>query len=226
MHVAKEATAGRTSNRNQMPAHAATFRDAVNACLGRPVVSLFNLYIRVLQLVFALASGISYSLELSHNRSSVFIYSQVVFGLTLAMLICDTVTRRSYKLVFIIESTICILWLALFGSCYMIFFDLGASLESQYSNANIRRMKNAVWMDLINFTLWLSSAAFSTIMCCSGINALIRGKWKSMRAKEGVGKPDQSIDMETGLVPPARTHITKEQLPAYENIGETTRIDL
>ncbi|PVI03262.1 hypothetical protein DM02DRAFT_669918 [Periconia macrospinosa] len=203
-----------------MPIRPATFRDAVNARLSRPVVGLFKLGVPVLQLVFALASGISYALELSHNNTSVFIYSQVVFGLTLAMLIGDAVTIRSYKLVFVFESVVCILWLALFGSCYMIFFDSSAPLEPQYSNVNMRRMKNAVWLDLINFVLWLSSAAFSTTMCCSGTNALIRGKWKSMRAKKTAGKPDQRSDMETGLMPPAPALTTEEQLPAYEDVAE------
>lgn len=153
----------------------ATFRGAVNLRLSRPAAGLFNLGVRVLELVFALAAGISYALELSHTNTSVFIYSQVVFGLTLAMLIGDAVTERSYKLVFIIESVICILWLALFGTCYMVLLDSSIPLEPHYSNVDMRRMKSAMWLDLINFILWLSSAAFSTALCCSGTNALIRG---------------------------------------------------
>lgn len=219
MPVAEETLASHTSNRNQMPVRSATFRDAINARLSRPVAGLFNLNVRVLQLIFALASGISYALELSRNNTSVFIYSQVVFGLTLAMLIGDAVTMRSYRLVFVTESAICILWLALFGSCYMIFFDSSAPLKPEYSSVNMGRMKTAVWLDLINFVLWLSSAAFSTAMCCSGTNALIRGKWKSMRAKKTSGKSSKSSDMETGYVPPAPAHATEEQLPAYEDVS-------
>lgn len=208
-----------TSSTNQKPTRPLNFRDAVTTRTSRPLAVLFQLGIRVMQFVFALASGISYAIELSHNNSSGFIYSQVVFGFTLLMLIIEAITLRSYKLVFLFESIICILWLALFGTFYTIYFGRDTNVEPEYAGVNMSRMRNAVWLDLINFLLWLASALFSTVMCCSGTKAMLRGKWRNMKTKRRGGK-DRSVEdrMETGVVqsdPPPYD----ERLPTYEVIA-------
>jgi hypothetical protein len=66
-----------------------SFKAAINTKLDKPMVSLFRLSIRLLQFAFALASGISYAVDLSHGETShpsTFIYVQVLFGLTLVTL--------------------------------------------------------------------------------------------------------------------------------------------
>lgn len=179
---------------------------------------MFQLGIRVMQFVFALASGISYAIELSHNNSSGFIYSQVVFGLTLIMLIIEAITLRSYRLVFLFESIICILWLALFGTFYSIYFGKGTNVEPEYAGVNMNRMRNALWLNLINFLLWMASASFSTVMCCSGTKAMIRGKWRNMKTKRNGKNRSVEDRMETGVVqsdPPPYD----ERLPTYEVIA-------
>jgi hypothetical protein len=201
-----------------------TFGDAVYTRLNDPLFSLFTLAIRVLQLIFALAAGISYAVELSRgNSSSEYVYSQVVFGMTLIMLIVDATTLRSYRLSFIVESVLCILWLALFGTFYTIFFVSGAIEDPENSVADKPRMKAAVWIDLINFLLWTASALFSTAMCCSGTKAAIRGKLEKRRRTRQLRSGDHVETMEEGVLREGYTSRSDSRLPLYEEIAAITR---
>jgi hypothetical protein len=203
-----------------------TFGDTVYNRLNNPLVSLFTLSIRVLQLIFALAAGISYAVELSRgNTSSEYIYSQVVLGVTLIMLIVDATTLRSYRLSFIIESVICVLWLALFGTFYTIFFVSGDIEDPENNNADKHRMKAAVWIDLINFLLWTASALFSTAMCCSGTKAAIHGKLETRRRTRQRRSGDQVETMEEGVLREGSTSRSDERLPLYAEIAAITRRD-
>lgn len=198
-----------------------TFRSAVYARLDNPLTSLYRLGIRILQLVFALASGISYAIELAngHNNSNM-IYSQVVFGLTFITLVVDAVTIRTYHLIFIIESVVCVLWVALFG----VFYSISLShrpVESGYDSTHTGRMKAVVWIDLINALLWLASALFSSVMCCSGIKGAIKGKLEHRRVKKG--KSDSTNQMEEGIVHENPDIWESERLPLYEEIVTAAR---
>jgi glucan phosphoethanolaminetransferase (alkaline phosphatase superfamily) len=179
-----------------------SFKSAVNAKLDKPATSLFRLSIRLLQFAFALASGISYAIELhrANNLSSTnFIYTQVVFGLSLLTLIIDSVTVRYYRFTWIIEWALVILWIACFGVFYQVYMD--GEVEEGYQNVDLGRMKNAVWCDLINALLWMSSALFSSVMCCSGVKAAIKSKLEKRRQrKQGKKKVMHLEDMETGTV--------------------------
>jgi hypothetical protein len=215
-----------TNRSEEMPKPIPTFGDAVYTRLNNPLVSLFTLGIRVLQLIFALAAGISYAVELSRgNTSSGYIYAQVVFGMTLIMLIIDATTLRSYRLSFIAESVLCVLWLALFGTFYTMFFVSGGIEDPDNMKADKYRMKAAVWMDLINFVLWMASVLFSTAMCCSGTKASIRGKLERRRRAKQSKIGDQVKAMENGVLRESPDSWTNERLPLYEEIAVTTRRD-
>lgn len=203
-----------------------TFADAVHSRLNNPLVSLFRLGSRVLQLVFALAAGISYAVELSHgSTSSAYIYSQVVFGLTLIMLVFDALTLRSYRLAFIAESTLCVLWLALFGTFYQIFLGEAKVDSPETMGANRHRMRAAVWIDLVNFLLWVASAAFSTAMCCSGTKAMISGKMEKRRRMKQRKGGDQAEAMERGILRDPLDHRSEDRLPLYEEVAALARRD-
>ncbi|MCY4831103.1 hypothetical protein OVY35_24590, partial [Salmonella enterica subsp. enterica serovar 1,4,[5],12:i:-] len=80
-----------------------SFKSAVNSKVDQPLISLFRLSVRVLQLIFALASGIAYAIELSHGNgrgdaSSSFVFAQVAFGATIIVLIINGATVRYYRL--------------------------------------------------------------------------------------------------------------------------------
>ena len=200
-----------------------TFRSAVYKRLDDPLTSLFRLGIRILQLIFALASGISYAIELAHGHNdSAFIYAQVVFGLTMILIILDAVTLRSYRLTFIVESALCVLWLALFGVFYNIYLS-GSRLEPEYETVDRGRMQRAVWIDLINFLLWSASALFSTVMCCSGVKGAIKGRLEKRRHRRNKIVSGDIECMEAGV---ARRHPNEnpsERLPLYEEIVAAAR---
>ena len=200
-----------------------TFRASINSKLDNPHVSLFRLSIRVLQFVFALTSGICYAAELSSSRiehKTNFIYAQVTMGLTLIVLIADSLTIRSYQFTWMLEWLLAVLWFALFGVFYSTYY--GKSIEAQYVGADVGRMKGAVWVDLVNALLWSGSAVFSSFMCCTGMRAAIRGKLERRRQRKGKAKMMEHVnEMEMGTVriSPER----EETLPGYEEV-ETRRL--
>ena len=179
-----------------------SFKSAVNEKLDKPAVSLFRLSIRIFQFVFALASGISYAIELRHttsDASSDFIYAQVVFGLTLIVLVIDSITARNYRMTWVPEWILAILWIACFGRFYTIY--LRSDIEQGYENVDVGRMERAVWCDLINALLWMGSALFSSFMCYAGIKAAIKAKLEKRRQrKEGKKAVIEMGQMEQGVV--------------------------
>jgi glucan phosphoethanolaminetransferase (alkaline phosphatase superfamily) len=179
-----------------------SFKTAVNAKLDKPIVSIFRLSIRLLQFAFALASGISYAIELTHADTAPntdFIYAQVVFGLTLLTLVIDSITVRYYRFTWLIEWTLVILWIACFGVFYNTY--LNGAIEDGYGDVDLGRMKRAVWCDLVNAILWMGSALFSTVMCCSGIKAAVKEKLENRRQrKDGKKTANKMEAMESGVV--------------------------
>jgi hypothetical protein len=176
-----------------------SFKAAVNGKLDKPIVSLFRLSIRLLQFAFAMASGISYAVELSHANDTSktnFIYAQVVFGFTLLTLVIDSITVRCYRFTWLIEWMLVILWIASFGVFYDVY--LKGEMEVGYENVNLGRMQRAVWCDLINALLWTASALFSSVMCCSGLKAAV--KEKRRQRKEGKRVENKLEAMECGTV--------------------------
>ncbi|KAJ4303841.1 hypothetical protein N0V90_002742 [Kalmusia sp. IMI 367209] len=200
-----------------------TFQSAIYARLDNPLTSLFRLGVRILELAFALGSGISYAIELSHgNTGSAFIYSQVVFALSIITLVIDAVTLRSYRLTFIVESTLCVLWLALFGLFYTIYLSKD-QVNPTFRDVNFGRMKKVVWLDMINFLLWLASALFSTLMCCSGIKGMIKGKLERRKLKKTSHSQTETSDMEEGVLREKTRDRPAQRLPLYEEIVVASR---
>lgn len=179
-----------------------TFKGAISIKLDKPAVSLFRLSVRLFQFAFAMASGISYGIELNHRYSAEitnFIYAEVVFGLTLIVLVIDSITVRYYRSVWIFEYILAVLWLACFGVFYAIY--LGGKLDAAYAVVNLGRMERAVWCNLINALLWLASGLFSAVMCCAGMKAAIRGKLERRRQRKQENQVTHKMEqMETGVI--------------------------
>ncbi|KAF1963777.1 hypothetical protein CC80DRAFT_487094 [Byssothecium circinans] len=216
-------TTTRTTHQNTQSSK--PFTEAINTRLNSPLTTLFRLAIRVLQLLLALAAGISHAVELSHGATaSPFIYSQVVFGLTLITLLLDALTIRTYKLIFLVEFVLCILWLALFGVFYSIYFRPLREIKPAYANVDFGRVKRTVWLDLVNFLLWVASAAFASAMCCAGTRAAIRRKWDGRKMKKGKGKGiGEEAGMESGVVREGSSVENEDRLPMYELIAKTAQ---
>jgi hypothetical protein len=178
-----------------------SFKAAINTRLDNPFVSLFRISLRLLQFVFALAAGISYAVELSQGSisdRSAFIYTQVVFALTLLTLVVDSVTVRYYRTTWIFEWVLVVLWVACFGVFYQVY--LMGAIEQPYQNTDAGRMKRAVWCNLVNTVLWFVSAVFSSAMCCTGMKAAINNRLEKRRQRKEKGKLMQEIEeMESGV---------------------------
>jgi phosphoglycerol transferase MdoB-like AlkP superfamily enzyme len=181
-----------------------SFKAGINSKLDDPLVSLFRLAVPILQIVFALAAGIPYAIELSHGNgrgdaSASFVFSQVVFGTTLIVLVANTATVRYYRISWIVDWILTTFWFALFAVFYQVY--LGGETEPAFAGVGVGRMEGAVWCDLINALLWLVSALFSSAMCCSGIKASIKSKLKKRRErKEKKAFMEKIDDMESGTI--------------------------
>ncbi|KAF1922849.1 uncharacterized protein M421DRAFT_426472 [Didymella exigua CBS 183.55] len=182
-----------------------SFKSAINDKVDKPLVSLFRLSVQVLQLIFALASGISYAIELRRGggrggASGSFVFSQVVFSATLLVLIINGVTVRYYRFSWMTDWTLALFWFALFAVFYEVYF--GGDMTPAYGGVNAGRMEGAVWCDLVNALLWLGSALFSSTMCCSGVKASIKGKLRDRREKRERRKMMETMgEVEMGTIP-------------------------
>jgi hypothetical protein len=180
-----------------------SFKAGINDKLNDPLVSLFRLVVPMLQIIFALAAGISYAIELSHGNgrggaSASFVFSQVVFGSTLVALTVNAISVRYYRISWLVDWILSVFWFALFATFYQVY--LGGELEPAFAWVNLGRMERAVWCNLTNALLWLASALFSSAMCCSGIKASVKGKFRNRRQKKGEKKLMQEMcDMESGV---------------------------
>jgi hypothetical protein len=179
-----------------------SFKAAIDVKSDKPLVSLLRLIVRLLQFAFALASGIPYAIELSHGRvtpKTNFIYAEVVFGITLLTLVIDSVTIRYYRVSWIFEWLLAILWVARFGVFYTIY--MGGAVEEGFARADLGRMEKAIWCDLINAVLWLASAIFSSAMCCTGVKAALKNKFaKRRQQKEKKNMMKEMGGMESGII--------------------------
>lgn len=181
-----------------------SFKSAINSKIDKPLVSLFRLSLRILQLIFALASGISYAIELSHGKgrgdaSGSFVFTQVAFGATLIVLIINGITVRYYRFSWIVDWILAVFWFALFAVFFQAYLE--GDVQPAYSGVDEGRMKRAVWCDLINALLWLGSALFSSTMCCAGMNASVREKIHRRRQRKEKQKMMETMgEMEMGTV--------------------------
>ncbi|PVH86403.1 hypothetical protein DL98DRAFT_450573 [Cadophora sp. DSE1049] len=115
---------------------------------------------RFIQLVFALAVCGLYGVDLNRaNKAGKYsdgkwIYAEITASLSAftALLYLAPFTAR-IPFIFVWDLILFILWIALFGLFGNMYIK-----EDAEGNAGIKRMKNAVWIDLVNALLWLVSA--------------------------------------------------------------------
>jgi len=115
---------------------------------------------RFIQLVLALAVCGLYGVDLhkadkEHKYSDgKWVYAEVTASLsafTALLYLIPFVSRIPFA--FIWDTILFILWIALFGLFGSMYIK-----EHAEGDAGIKRMKNAVWVDLVNALLWLVSA--------------------------------------------------------------------
>jgi glucan phosphoethanolaminetransferase (alkaline phosphatase superfamily) len=181
--------------------HLSSFKTAINTRIDNPIISLFRLSFRLLQFAFALASGISYAVELSrgHTHQSAFIYTQVVFCLTILTLVVDSFMVRYYRLTWIIEWILVVLWFV----CFAVFYQAYSfgPIEEDFRGTDVGQMRRAVWCDLVNALLWVGSAIFSSAMCCTGTKAAIKARLNKRRQGRVKKAATKEVDeMQSGTI--------------------------
>ncbi|PMD19988.1 hypothetical protein NA56DRAFT_646861 [Hyaloscypha hepaticicola] len=115
---------------------------------------------RLIQIIMALAVCGLYGVDLNkadkeHKYSDgKWVYAEVTASLSafLALLYLIPFTSR-IPFAWVCDTVLFILWIALFG----LFGNMYIKTRAE-GDAGIQRMKNAVWVDLVNALLWLISA--------------------------------------------------------------------
>ncbi|KAL2062131.1 hypothetical protein VTL71DRAFT_6397 [Oculimacula yallundae] len=115
---------------------------------------------RFIQIIFAITVCGLYGVDLNRANKlgkysdGKWIYAEVTASLSAvtALLYLIPFTAR-IPFIFVWDLILFILWIALFGLFGNMYIK-----EDAEGNGGIKRMKNAVWIDLVNALLWLISA--------------------------------------------------------------------
>ncbi|EKD14402.1 uncharacterized protein L3040_008237 [Drepanopeziza brunnea f. sp. 'multigermtubi'] len=115
---------------------------------------------RVVQMALALTVCGLYGVDLNRARQAgkysdgKWVYAEVTGALAAATAVAYLIPLASrVPFAFVWDSVLFVLWIALFGLFGKMYLD-----EDPEGNADLRRMKHAVWVDLVNALLWLLSA--------------------------------------------------------------------
>ena len=125
--------------------------------------NILNLALRSLQIIFALAVVGLYAQDLNKARK-LGKYSDSKWGFATAIGVLSAITAALYAVLPLIvrsfttallfgwDFILFILWVAVFGIFGSMYIK-----EDAEGNGGVMRMKNAVWIDLINMLLWFVS---------------------------------------------------------------------
>ncbi|EHK99107.1 hypothetical protein GLAREA_09069 [Glarea lozoyensis ATCC 20868] len=115
---------------------------------------------RIIQIVLALTVVGLYGVDLHKaNREHKYSDGKWVYAVVTASLSAPTALAylipfiHRIPFLFVWDSILFVLWIALFGIFGKMYIH-----ENPEGNGGIKRMKNAVWVDLVNALLWLVSA--------------------------------------------------------------------
>jgi len=115
---------------------------------------------RFFQLVLALTVCGLYGVDLNHaNKAHKYsdgkwVYAEVTAALSAFTAVAYMIPfAQRIPFAFVWDTILFILWIALFGLFGKMYIK-----EHAEGNSGVQRMKNAVWVDLVNAILWLVSA--------------------------------------------------------------------
>ncbi|KZF23025.1 hypothetical protein L228DRAFT_238912 [Xylona heveae TC161] len=120
--------------------------------------------LRFLQFVMALTVAGLYGVDLNNVRKHglkpdpAWVYAEVIAGFAALTCIFFLIPFVKSWYLFAWDATLFILWIAVFG-----VFAQKYGHKQVDGNAAVQRMKNAVWVDLVNVLLWLISATYGAI---------------------------------------------------------------
>ncbi|OBT69451.1 hypothetical protein VE03_01180 [Pseudogymnoascus sp. 23342-1-I1] len=131
------------------------------AILNEPMTYLAFGVVRFLQFILALTVCGLYGVDVTSARNAHestdgrWAYAIVVgtFSAITALIYLIPVTMKKMSILFVWDVLLLFFWIVLFGIFGKLFIK-----EDAEGNKAIQRMKNAVWVDLINMLLWLASS--------------------------------------------------------------------
>lgn len=137
-----------------------------NSSSGGVVGALVRLVLRFLQFILAITVAGLYGTDL-HRADKMdaytdgkWVYAEVVAAMSVVTVLIYGIPFIKSYWAFGWDWLLFILWTALFG----IFGNIFISAKPTPRQDGIIRMKNAVWVDLVNMLLWLVTATYSTII--------------------------------------------------------------
>ncbi|KAI9832152.1 MAG: hypothetical protein M1819_004503 [Sarea resinae] len=122
---------------------------------------IFRATLRFLQFVLAIAVAGLYGQDLNDPKDigkgahPKWVYAEVVSGLSALTCAIYTIPLVRAYIFFAWDTILFILWLALFGIFGKIYIH-----EHSDGDGGVQRMKNAVWVVLVNMLLWALSATY------------------------------------------------------------------
>ncbi|KAG9237914.1 hypothetical protein BJ875DRAFT_368992 [Amylocarpus encephaloides] len=146
------------------------------------IPSIIHATYRTIQLALALTVVGLYGVDLhAANHQHKYSDGKWVFAVVVASLSAPTAlvyiissllipAILHVPFLFIWDTILFILWIALFGLFGNLYIH-----EHPEGNKGIQRMKNAVWVDLVNALLWLVSASGMTVFWFKNRNS--RTRW-------------------------------------------------
>ncbi|OBT88241.1 hypothetical protein VE02_02793 [Pseudogymnoascus sp. 03VT05] len=131
------------------------------AILNEPMTYLAFGVVRFFQFILALTVCGLYGVDITNARKAHhpadgrWAYAIVVgtFSAITALIYLIPVTMRKMSILFVWDTLLLFFWIVLFGIFGKLFIK-----EDAEGNKDIQRMKNAVWVDLVNMLLWLASS--------------------------------------------------------------------
>ncbi|EON65715.1 hypothetical protein W97_04954 [Coniosporium apollinis CBS 100218] len=121
--------------------------------------------IRALQFIFAITVAGLYGTDLANAQKankyadSKWVYAEVVAALSAITVLVYLIPFIKTWIFFIWDVILFILWTAVFGVFGQLYIN-----EKPEGNGGIQRMKNAVWIDLINMLLWFVTACYGAFL--------------------------------------------------------------
>ncbi|KAK3112145.1 hypothetical protein LTR53_011888 [Teratosphaeriaceae sp. CCFEE 6253] len=139
---------------------------AAHSYPGGLVGGLIRAGLRFLQFILAITVAGLYGTDLHHAHQAhaytdgKWVFAEVVAGLSAVTCIVYAVPVVKSWWGFAWDGVLFILWAALFGT----FGHLYIPAHPTPKQGGQRRMKHAVWVDLVNMLLWFATALYSTFI--------------------------------------------------------------
>ena len=145
---------------------------------------------RTLQLIFAFAVAGIYGVDLAHSTKThdhahaEWIYAEFLATLSVLTSIAYLLPVITHAAWIAWDGILCILWVAQVGVFGTIYSSIVSS-DYQHATSSISRMRAAVWIDLVNMILWLSTMVLSIVWCVRARNVARKMK-QSDAGKQGL----------------------------------------